>query len=154
MIFEYPPFYALGKDYRVAVFDVPQSTPLDQVNGVQIMAWGAHAAENYSHSRPAPLLHELIRKYGEHPVLNKDHADVRSVKAMRQLQQDLETGISRRSAICQDLLQREEWDLFLTVFGETHAAEHYMWHSNDPNHPLYKVAERYPGNALLEVLKP
>lgn len=150
---EYPPFYALGKDYRVAIFDVPQSTLSNQVNGLQVMAWGAHAAENYSHSRPGPLLHELISKYGEHPGLNKDYADTRSINDLRQLQKALETGVSRRSAICQDLLQREKWDLFLTIFGETHAAEHYMWHLSESDHPLSELTENYPGNPVLEVFK-
>lgn len=36
---EYPPFYALGDDYRVAVFDMPHSTLSEQVNGVQVLAW-------------------------------------------------------------------------------------------------------------------
>ena len=39
----YPPFYALGDRYQVAVFDLPQTTLSDQVNGLQVLAWGAHS---------------------------------------------------------------------------------------------------------------
>ncbi|MBD2103617.1 alkaline phosphatase family protein [Leptolyngbya sp. FACHB-261] len=145
---EHPPFYALGEDYRVAVFDTPQSTLSDQVNGMQALAWGAHSPLTPSHSRPEPLLSELIRQHGKHPVLNRDHADCRNLKALLRLQKSLETGIARRATICQDLLERDDWDLFLTVFGETHSAGHYMWHLSQP-HPLYKLGDETAPDALL-----
>uniref|UniRef100_A0ACD5GWF0 Uncharacterized protein n=1 Tax=Desertifilum tharense IPPAS B-1220 TaxID=1781255 RepID=A0ACD5GWF0_9CYAN len=66
---EYQPFYALGEDYRVAVFDMPQSTLAQNANGVQVLAWGAHSALTPSHSQPASIYEELIQKHGEHPVL-------------------------------------------------------------------------------------
>ncbi|WP_250125018.1 alkaline phosphatase family protein [Chroococcidiopsis sp. CCMEE 29] len=151
---EYPPFYALGDDYRVAVFDMPHSTLSEQVNGVQVLAWGAHAPLTPSHSRPTQLLQELISQHGEHPALNKDYANCLNLTDLAKLQKALETGISRRSAICQDLLQREPWDLFLTLFGETHSAAHYLWHLSQPDHPLYPIlGVRSPGDALLEVFE-
>ena len=39
---EYPPFYALGEDYKVAAPDVPVTTLAENVNGVQILGWGGH----------------------------------------------------------------------------------------------------------------
>src|SRR5688572_23346468 len=47
---KYPPFYALGDDYRVAVFDVPQTALSKRVNGLQVLAWGAHSPQTPSHS--------------------------------------------------------------------------------------------------------
>ena len=32
---------------------------------------------------------------------------------------------------------REDWDLFLVVFGECHGAGHYFWHYQDPEYPAY-----------------
>lgn len=151
---EFSPFYALGEDFRVAVFDMPQSTLSDRVNGVQVLAWGAHSPLTPSHSRPEKLLDELIRKHGEHPTLHKDNASCMDVNALKKLQKALEIGISRRSAICQDLLEQENWDLFLTIFGETHSAGHYLWHLSQQDHPLYKsVGAQADGDALLEVFE-
>lgn len=147
---EYPPFYALGEDYRVAVFDMPQAALSDQVNGLQVLAWGAHSPFSSSHSRPSHLFQELVSQHGVHPGLLKDNADCMDLCDISRLQKVLETGISRRSAICQDLLQRETWDLFLTIFGETHSAGHYMWHTSQP-HPLYKLGDSSSSDALLEV---
>ncbi len=150
---EYQPFYALGDNYRVAVFDMPQTTLCDRVNGMQILGWGAHAPMTPSHSQPPELLGELTKKYGNHPAFNKDHADTLNKDALFQLQKALENGISRRSAICQDLLQREKWDLFLTIFGETHAAEHFLWHQSQKDHPLYGLVESVEDDPLLKVFE-
>jgi predicted AlkP superfamily phosphohydrolase/phosphomutase len=35
---EFPLFYALGDDYRVAIMDMPQANLSDKVNGVQVLA--------------------------------------------------------------------------------------------------------------------
>ncbi len=148
---EYPPFYALGDDYQVAVFDMPQTTLSDKVNGVQVLAWGAHSSQTPSHSRPASLFQELVDNYGEHPLLDKDYADTRDIDALQRIQTLLEVGITRRSAICQDLLQRKPWDLFLTIFGETHAAGHLFWHLSQPSHPMYApMAKSNSGDLLLK----
>ncbi|NEQ84067.1 MAG: nucleotide pyrophosphatase [Moorea sp. SIO2I5] len=151
---EYQPFYALGDDYRVAVFDIPQAPLSNQVNGLQVLAWGAHSPQTPSHSIPKSLLQDLIDKHGEHPVLRKDHASIMDVEALKGLQAQLEIGIARRGAICQDLLQQMPWDFFLTIFGETHTAGHYFWHLSQQDHPLYpSVGAKCPGDPVLEIFE-
>ncbi|NEO29046.1 MAG: nucleotide pyrophosphatase [Symploca sp. SIO3C6] len=151
---EYQPFYALGEDYRVAVFDIPQSTLSQQVNGIQVLAWGAHSPQTPSHSLPASLFEEIVNKHGVHPGLHKDHVGCYDLDAITRLEDILKTGISRRGAICQELLQQEPWDLFLTIFGETHAAGHFMWHLGQRNHPLYEaLGSRASKDSMLEVFK-
>lgn len=151
---EYSPFYALGEKYRVAVFDMPQSALSQEANGLQVLAWGAHSALTPSHSLPSGLLDELSEKHGEHPAFNKDNANCLNVPALKELQKKLEIGIARRAAICQDLLQREDWDFFLTIFGETHTAGHYFWHLSQPDHPLYQyLANQAEGDLMLETFE-
>jgi predicted AlkP superfamily phosphohydrolase/phosphomutase len=150
---EYPPFYALNEDYRVAIFDVPHSRPSEQVNGIQVHAWGAHSPLASTESQPPQVLHELERQHGKHPTLHKDFASCLDISALHHLRQGLVTGIARRAAICQDLLQRESWDLFLTAFGETHSAAHYFWHLSQPDHPLYSLLADTTDDPLLAVFK-
>jgi predicted AlkP superfamily phosphohydrolase/phosphomutase len=150
---EYPPFYALGSEHRVAVFDMPHARLAENVNGYQVLAWGAHSPQGPSESKPAPLFSELIQRYGTHPGLRNDHASCINIAEMERLENILETGINRRSSICQDLIQREQWDLFLTVFGETHSAGHFLWHLSQPNHPLYQVIGRQSDDKMLKVFK-
>lgn len=151
---EFKPFYALDTSKRVAIVDMPHVRLCEDVNGIQILAWGAHSPQAPSGSKPSHLLQELTDKYGAHPVLRKDGADTLDLEALKQLKENLKTGIARRAEICKDILQREPWNLFLTVFGETHAVGHYFWHFSQPDHPLYEsFASKFPTDPMLEVFE-
>jgi predicted AlkP superfamily phosphohydrolase/phosphomutase len=148
----YQPFYALGPDYRVAVVDLPQIRLVPGVNGIQLVAWGSHSALAPSGSEPAALLPELVARYGTHPAFGRDEAPVYDRTALLDLHEKLLVGIRRRTEICLDLLSRERWDLFLTMFSETHSAGHYLWHLSQRDHPL---SDLWPqdGNPLLDVMQ-
>lgn len=135
---EYPAFYALGEDTKVCSFDVPQVRLQPELNGLQINAWGAHSPQVEQDSNNPALFKELVDKYGPHPGLHKDYAHVLNMKNVRKVYDMLMTGIKIRGEVCADLVGREDWDLFLTVFGEPHGAGHNFWHFL-PEHPLYKV---------------
>ncbi|NEO99697.1 MAG: nucleotide pyrophosphatase [Symploca sp. SIO2E9] len=139
---EYQPFYALGEDYQVAVFDMPQSKLCEQVNGRQVLAWGAHSPQTPSHSLPESLLAEINKEHGKHPALHKDHGDWWDQGYLTRLQKAMNTGIERRITLCQDWLKQQKWDLFLTVFGEPHSAGHDFWYLSQPNHPLYPYKDK------------
>ena len=150
----FQPFYGVGANYRVCVFDMPQSKLSDDVNGIQILGWGAHSPRCPSHSSPPALYDEIVRTHGTHPTYKKD--DVHSMgdaAAMRRLKEGLETGIQKRIAICRDLLSRERWDLFLTYFSELHSGQHYFWHLSQPDHPLHSVYATPGEDPLLDLFK-
>lgn len=136
-----PPFYALGNQCKVIAFDIPQSALSDDVNGVHVLGWGAHSPMTASHSTPDDALAKIIAEHGEHPAFLKDFAECRNLHALTRLQKAMSVGIGRKADICASLLKDQEWDLFLTIFGETHTAGHYMWHLSQPDHPLYCMAE-------------
>jgi predicted AlkP superfamily phosphohydrolase/phosphomutase len=146
---EYSPFYALGEGTRVCAFDVPQAVLVDGVDGLQVVAWGAHSPQAPSGSIPADLFAELTSIHGRHPALNRDHAAHWNPVAVAWLRRALQVGIERRAAICVDLLRRERWDLFLTVFSEPHTAGHYFWHLGE-EHPL---GREEGGNELLDLFR-
>jgi len=148
----FPPFYALGPDYRVTMFDVPQVRVRDDVPGLQVSAWGAHSPQVPSASLPEGLLGELTEKHGNHPGLHKDFAECLDLDRVEKLIEVFDTGIRRRAAICRDLMEREPWDLFLTVFGEPHGAGHTMWQVSQPDHPLYEALHpRFGRDLMLDV---
>ncbi|NJM99502.1 MAG: nucleotide pyrophosphatase [Phormidesmis sp. RL_2_1] len=152
---EHPPFYALGSGHKVAVFDMPKGTLSPNVDGVQVLAWGAHSPGTPSHSQPKEVFLDIERKYGKHPALHKDHGDWWNREYLTGLQSALQKGIEARTQICLDFLQEEDWDLFLTVFGEPHSAGHDFWFLSQPDHPLYEyVKNRFPkSDPLLETFR-
>jgi predicted AlkP superfamily phosphohydrolase/phosphomutase len=149
---EYPPFYGVGESHRVAIFDLPQTRLSDRVNGVQVLGWGAHSPRTASTSAPEGMLEDLTARFGTHPTFENDHVVLWDAPAMQSLKRGLETGISRRAAICCELLQREPWDLFLTYFGETHSAGHAFWHLSQTDHPLSAV-DKWATDPLLDIFQ-
>lgn len=151
---QYQPFYALGDRRKVAVFDMPQSVISPAVNGVQVLAWGAHSPQTPSVSSPASLFDELVQQHGEHPAFGqRDRARVYSRREMKVFYERLVEGIRRRTAICCDLLRRDRWDLFLTIFGEAHSAGHNLWHLNQTDHPLYATYGQGQENYFLKTFE-
>ena len=152
---EYPAFYSLGEDYKVAIFDAPVAALSDQVNGPQILGWGGHAPHTPSHSKPPELFGEIVEKYGNNPVLHKDYGCWWDKEYFSNTQRNLGVSIKRRVEICQDLLKQDNWDLFLTVFGDTHSASHDFWHLSQSDHPLYPymAEKRAAGDPMLNAFK-
>ncbi|NET31636.1 MAG: nucleotide pyrophosphatase [Cyanothece sp. SIO1E1] len=149
---KYPPFYALGQDYRVAVFDMPQTVISPDVHGIQVLAWGAHDPQTPRVSQPPELFSEIEATYGKHPAFKKGFGDNWwDEEYLKSLTKSLKVGISRRTAIYRDLLTRENWDLFLTVFGETHSAGHNLWHLSQSDNAVYHPPES--GDPLREVFQ-
>ncbi len=132
---KYPMFWELGQDYKVCAFDLPQASLSGNLNGIEVVAWGAHSPRRGRGSNPTTLYDEILAKHGPHPCLNSDNNNIYSEKESVQLKQELQIGIDRRTAITLDLLARDDWDMLLTTFGEVHAAEHQYWHYVF-NHPL------------------
>ena len=149
---KFRPFYALGPEYRCAIFDVPQTRISEGVDGVQLLAWGARSARTATLSQPPGLLDELVRRHGRHPAFDRDHASYWNPIAVAWLERALRTGIARRTAIGLDLLRRERWDLFFTVFGETHSAGHFFWHLSQ-DHPLHRWKRAATGDPMLRVFR-
>jgi len=153
---EYPLFYALGDDFKVAAIDIPQASLSEDVNGIQVLGYGSHSQQGPRQSRPANLVEELVEQYVDHPAYNKDAALLWRREQLEWLTGALITGAARRGEICRDLLQKEEWNLLFTVFGEPHSGGHFLWHLSQPDHPFYEVYKDLLGvdrDPLLEVLE-
>ncbi|MGC2856365.1 alkaline phosphatase family protein [Novispirillum sp. DQ9] len=150
---EFPPFYALGEKHRVCAFDIPQVRLSDTVNGYQVLAYGAHSPQTPRVSSPGDLLARIIRKYGDHPAILNDYARIWRADSLRRLHRRLVTGAQRRGQICRDLLAEEDWDLFLTVFGEVHSGGHHFWHLSQSDHPWYRHPPSIKENLMLDTAR-
>jgi predicted AlkP superfamily phosphohydrolase/phosphomutase len=150
-----PPFWdALGRaGNRVAVIDVPHSVVSGPVNGVQVTEWGCHDRHAGFGTWPPSLAKEIEQRVGFHPVGGIDArsdrpfapCDVahraggsrRTHAEAGALFSDLVAGLDAKTELSLDLLDREDWDLFLTVLGEGHCTGHQFWFLHDPNDPAH-----------------
>jgi predicted AlkP superfamily phosphohydrolase/phosphomutase len=153
---------------RVAVLDVPHTRADQPVNGVQISEWGCHDRHFGFKSWPHNLAGEIDSSLGLHPIFGMDAYEAREFAAddymlradrLRTLEEDqallagLRRGIGQKADLSTEILGRETWDLFLTVFGESHAIGHQQWHLHDPSHPRFdpEAVKAVGGDPVLQV---
>jgi predicted AlkP superfamily phosphohydrolase/phosphomutase len=150
---EFRPFYAIDEERSVCVFDVPHCPVLfPKQPGVQVLGWGAHAAMGPLQSNPPGLCRELTDRFGEHLGVPIEYGgEWTNQPYLDRLHAALIDSIDRKKQICLDLLARQRWDLFLTVFSEAHMALHKFWHLSDPTHALYNAHAQSGRNPLRDV---
>lgn len=134
---EYAPFYTFANNRKVLAFDVPVSRVQQNVDGIQITGWGGHHPYVASESIPTSALQDIIARYGKNPVFREDNGYRWSEQYINWVTQSVYDSIENRGKIFNDLIAKGPWDLFFTVFGETHTLGHDLFHLSEPHHPLY-----------------
>jgi predicted AlkP superfamily phosphohydrolase/phosphomutase len=137
---------------RVALIDVPKTRPVDGLNGIQLVGWGAHSPGWYGDSWPPALYKDVLERFGEFPVPDCDHFIPTTHSELKTFHGNLLAGIGKTESVSHEFLGREPWDFFLTVFSAPHCAGHNFWHLMDKNHPRYDEQEASSiGNTMIEV---
>ena len=152
---------------RVAVLDVPHSRVEGALNGVQVVEYGCHDRHFGFHTYPPQLAHDITERFGHHPVFTVDPSaerefspddythragPVRTPDEERALLGDMLDGLERKRGLSSWILGHGRWDVFISVFGESHATGHQMWHLHDPKHPRHDAAlARELGDPLRQV---
>lgn len=148
------PFYDYCHGRKVMALDVPHARTSAEVDGIQLLAWGAHSPLGSPASVPDELFDEVVARYGKHPAFEHDDMLVWETESKCEaLETALITGVQRRTRLCLDLMQSHPWDLLLIVFGEPHSAGHHFWHLSQPEHPLYEAYAAPGHDPMLSVYK-
>jgi len=122
---------------RVAVVDVPFTVETPGLNGVHIREWGLHDRHFGTASTPPELIEEMNAKHGAHASQTRRCDHFVEQGAYEDLLNGLIEGCRRKSAMLEDLLDREHWDVFLGVHSEAHCVGHQFWHFHDAGHPWH-----------------
>ncbi len=128
---------------RVAVVDVPKAPLTADLNGIQLADWGTHDPDRGSGfvTSPPALAAEVEARFGRDPVGSCDRWG-RGAKDLAALRDALVARVQQKTSLCQHLLSREAWDLFLAVFCEPQCVGHQFWHVHDTTHPRHDPAVR------------
>lgn len=155
---------------RIAAVDVPHARADVGVNGLELFEWGCHDRHYGLHSSPPGRAREVAERFGLHPALGADPWEVhefagddfverrgahRTPAEERALVRRLADGAAAKGRLLEALLREESWDLFVAVFGESHAVGHQQWHLHDTSHPRFDAAARDAagGDPLLQVYR-
>ncbi|HEY9852805.1 MAG TPA: alkaline phosphatase family protein [Leptolyngbyaceae cyanobacterium] len=123
---------------RVAIIDVPKSFPSENLNGIQIVDWGTHDPDFVGniYTWPHSLALEVQLKFGRDPI-----GDCNTVKrtaiGFQEFRDRLMTRIEKKEELSSYFLAQGEWDLFLTVFSDSHCVGHQCWNIHDSTHPKH-----------------
>ena len=100
------------------------------------------------------LLREIDRRFGPHPAAGNEHdCGWHDPDRLERLTRALEAGAVRRADVAGFLMQRfPDWELFVTVMSESHAAAELMWHGVDVDHVLADV-DVHAGRRLTRVYR-
>jgi predicted AlkP superfamily phosphohydrolase/phosphomutase len=139
---------------RVVSISLPCTYPPEPVNGVMISGFdapglggsGAHVDARGMY--PPELYDELCRNVGHHPI-DSIVSDIARGRPEAGLERSLET-IRQKSATAKYLLQRQPWDCFMILFGESDGVGHHYWKYVDRASPLF---EEHPAGLADSILK-
>lgn len=133
------PFYESlrAKGVIVGTLDVP----FDVVTaaGFAVREWGAHYVIDGTVSADPKIAREVVGSIERHPYSTKllRPEEVDDLKAMRETVDGSIRGVSLRGDLAEALMLEVRPDLALITFQEAHHAGHFLWHTRDPEHPLY-----------------
>ncbi len=119
---------------KVAIVDLPKAPLVELESGIQLCDWGVHDPDGPPCSSPTTLATEITARFGKDPVGPCDLA-LRNKAGVAGLRAKLIERAQRKTDIILDLLGRRSWDLFATVYAESHCAGHQFWSLHDPSHP-------------------
>ncbi|MHB8994789.1 MAG: alkaline phosphatase family protein [Armatimonadota bacterium] len=129
---------------RVAILHEPMTYPAEAVNGVQLCGWLAPSSNAPGYTYPPEFMAEIKREFPEFELHTGMTEYIRRGRHDLALQKKL-SSIRTKGKLARWVLEREQWDCFVTVFDETDPISHYFWHFMDPDHPEHQAdtAQRY-----------
>jgi predicted AlkP superfamily phosphohydrolase/phosphomutase len=113
---------------RVVVLNLPYTYPPYQVNGIIVSGWDA-PFNGEAFSYPADVGDEILGRFPDYranlwiselqPLRNDEHFTELVDKLLR--------GFEQQAAIASDMLQVDNWDVFMVHFQQTDWIQHKLW---------------------------
>ncbi len=153
---------------RVAVLDVPHIKAGAELNGIHLSEWGCHDRHFGLRSWPHGLASDIEQEFGLHPIFGVDAyeakqfapddyvlraGDFRTPDEDRAFLDGIRRGAAAKLQLSSTLMAEDDWDFFITVFGDSHGVGHQQWHLHDATHPRFDraAADDLGVNPLLQV---
>jgi predicted AlkP superfamily phosphohydrolase/phosphomutase len=132
----------------VIILGVPQTYPVNPVNGVMVSCFLTPDTERSQYTYPPEVKDEIESLVGHYMV---DVEDFRTVEKDVLLAR-IEEMTEKRFRVAEHLLSTRPWDLFFMVEMGTDRIHHGFWRFLDPQHRLYEPGNPYE-HAVLDYYK-
>jgi predicted AlkP superfamily phosphohydrolase/phosphomutase len=125
---------------RVTVLGLPGTYPPESINGYMVSGFDTPVTTRADASfvHPPRFARELER-LGGFPFADFQEFRIDSGWHERALASLLE-AIQRKERLARELLDREPWDCFMLLLGESDTAAHHFWRFHDPASPRFDAA--------------
>jgi len=120
---------------RCCILGVPATYPPEPLNGIMISGFdspvttGIDASFVYPQSEYPSLKQWTFADFQESNIGDGWH-DMALQKLLK--------GIENKERMACELLNREPWDFFMMVYGESDTVSHHFWMFHDPDSPRFK----------------
>ena len=121
---------------RCCVLGVPATYPPEPINGIMVsgfdspVATGVDRSFVYPQSEFAEVSDWKFADFQESDIGPGWHETAHA---------KLLEGIETKERIAVGMMQREPWDFFMLVFGESDTVSHHFWMYHDPESPRYRA---------------
>ena len=122
--------YLSGTNSKVAIVDPPEFNVYDGLEGRQIANWCTHKSERLKEplvAVPHAFQEEVLQRYGIAQRFNT----FMPKNTLEDNWHDYQSALRRiatKGDLCCDMLSKEQFDLVLVGFQETHTLGHRLWH--------------------------
>lgn len=121
------PFWRkLSDNYKVISVDMPLTFPPTPFNGIEISGWASHDGIYPTSSFPEDKIDWVIENFGKPPISN-EMGGLQSLNELFDVKEELITATKKEAELIINLMNLEEWDLFLCCFSATHRGGHKFW---------------------------
>jgi len=119
---------------KVGVVNIPISYPVEPVDGTFISGWMTpYFAKDYTW--PPSLGAEIESAVGDYRIYPSETFSERGRKAFFDASDELLELLTRTTLY---LMERDDWDFFMTVYFDVDRILHQLWHALDDGHPWRK----------------
>jgi len=146
-----PFFWRLLSDQgkRCVVMDAFMTCPLQPFNGSQVVEWGTWSWFSEPTILPPELKREMHKTFGAYPAEDHSQIGMTPPPDPNGFYRRLLAAVEKKTRVVRWLMDQDDWDLFLVVFGECHPAGHYFWHYHDPSYAAHPPGGGGPLQAAL-----
>jgi predicted AlkP superfamily phosphohydrolase/phosphomutase len=153
-----PTFWKLLSDAgkRVISISVPCTYPPEAINGAMLSGFDAAGLGGSSSKLdargmyPRELYDELERELGGHPIGSFPINEINQGRAEAAVEKILEV-IGRKAATAKYLMQKQDWDCAMILFGESDGAGHHFWKYCDRRSPQFTAEPKSMRDSILRV---
>ncbi|HEY2775311.1 MAG TPA: alkaline phosphatase family protein [Candidatus Binatia bacterium] len=115
----------------VGVVNVPITYPVEPVRGSFVSGWMTpYFAKDYTY--PLSLAAEIEAKVGDYRIYPSETFSERGARAFFDASDELLDLLTRTTLL---LMDRDDWDFFMTVYFDVDRILHQLWHALDEGHP-------------------